>query len=392
VHRWANQNRTTPQSNANFNISGNGSVGGSMGVGTSPTSKLHVSGTGIIRALVNSDSNAGLGLGLNNQIRWSVATVTGGNFQIFNDVDGQNALWINTANNNVGLGTTSPVSNLHVNAQASTSPISAATIDVQSFGNAGNAVASHFFRVRDIGSGSASAFFIRGDGNVGISTETPNAKLHIVGTGLSTGLRVETEPSGTVASFASNGLFQIDSPGYAGGRLEVLENGNVRIGLLAHVDPRPELLSVGGEVRVNSCVKEWGGAWIAGVCLSDERLKRNIEPFDRVLEKLVQMQPVHFDWRSDEYPELKLDTARSYGLIAQDVEKAFPEMVIENPSGFKAVNYSELPLFLLQAIRELKAENEGLRKELRIQNQQLQTELQEIRARLGIEDQDQRRQ
>ena len=77
--------------------------------------RLHVSGTGIIRARINSNDNAGLALTLNNQPGWSVATVTGGPFQIFNDATGQNAFWINNATDNVGIGTTAPNDKLEVN-------------------------------------------------------------------------------------------------------------------------------------------------------------------------------------------------------------------------------------------------------------------------------------
>ena len=69
------------------------------------------------------------------------------------------------------------------------------------------------------------------------------------------------------------------------------------------------------------------------------------------------MQPVHFNWRASEYPDYHFGTARSYGLIAQEVEHDFPELVSEDGRGFKAVNYSELPLLLLQGIRDLHTEN-----------------------------------
>jgi hypothetical protein len=83
---------TTSQQPANFNISGNGIIAGNVGIGTStPSSKLFVNGTGIIRANVNSDWNAGLGLKLNDQPKWSVATVAPGQFQIYNDAIGANA-------------------------------------------------------------------------------------------------------------------------------------------------------------------------------------------------------------------------------------------------------------------------------------------------------------
>src|SRR4029077_19025005 len=81
------------QSNADTNV----------GIGTTaPATKLHVSGTGIIRARINSDSNAGVALTLNDQPGWSVATANGGHFQIFNDSNGQNVVWIDKTTNLVG--------------------------------------------------------------------------------------------------------------------------------------------------------------------------------------------------------------------------------------------------------------------------------------------------
>src|SRR5262249_22226240 len=58
--------------------------------------------------------NTGVLLALSEQPKWSVAASNPGNFQIFNESNGQNALWINTGDNNVGIGTNSPVEKLHV--------------------------------------------------------------------------------------------------------------------------------------------------------------------------------------------------------------------------------------------------------------------------------------
>ena len=88
---------------------------GKLAVSGTPASRLHVSGTGIIRTRVNSDDNAGFALSLNDQPKWSVATVTGGQLQIFNETTSQNALWIDSTTNNVGIGTTSPSDKLEVN-------------------------------------------------------------------------------------------------------------------------------------------------------------------------------------------------------------------------------------------------------------------------------------
>jgi hypothetical protein len=51
-------------------------------------------------------------------------------------------------------------------------------------------------------------------------------------------------------------------------------------------------------------------------------------------------------------------------LIAQEVEAVLPELVTTDEQGFKAVNYSKLPLLTIQAVKELKAENDDLKTRL----------------------------
>ena len=121
-------------------------------------------------------------------------------------------------------------------------------------------------------------------------------------------------------------------------------------------------LDVVGDIRARGCLIA-GATTIGGTCFSDVRLKVNIEPFAPVLAKVALLQPVHFDWNGAEYPDYDFGTSRSSGLIAQQVEKIFPEYVSEDERGLKQVNYSELPYLMLEAIRELKAQNDGLREE-----------------------------
>jgi hypothetical protein len=109
---------STDQTNigGNKTFTGNLTINGNVGIGGAGLGqRLNVSGFGGVRANVNSDSNAGLGLTLNNQAKWSVATVSPGQFQIFNDAIGQNAIWIDPTNNNVGIGSSSPGAKLEVN-------------------------------------------------------------------------------------------------------------------------------------------------------------------------------------------------------------------------------------------------------------------------------------
>jgi hypothetical protein len=82
---------------------------------------------------------------------------------------------------NIGIGTTSPTSKLHLVASSSSSPINAFTLDVNSFSTVENMNVSTFFRVRDIGAGT-TPFVIKGNGNVGIGTDAPDHMLTVKGT------------------------------------------------------------------------------------------------------------------------------------------------------------------------------------------------------------------
>jgi len=150
-------------------------------------------------------------------------------------------------------------------------------------------------------------------------------------------------------------------------------------------------LQVNGDLRVgtsgsNGCVQNFAGTALTGTCSSDFRLKSNILPFAPVLNKLVQLQPVHFEWNTEQYPEYHFGAGRNSGLIAQDVEKVFPELVSVDTHGYKTVNYSELPYLTLAAIRELKTENDSLRAQLADRQQELeklQQQVVSVEARLA---------
>ena len=151
--------------------------------------------------------------------------------------------------------------------------------------------------------------------------------------------------------------------------LAVLPTGNVGLdtpqdvhGFLTATDK----LQVFGDVRVgttgtNGCVKNFAGTGLIGTCSSDRRLKKNITPFGSVLEQVIALQPVHFNWRVDEFPDRHFGDSRAYGLIAQDVEEALPELVVTGDDGYKQVDYSKLPLLTIQAVKELKSENDALK-------------------------------
>ena len=145
-----------------------------------------------------------------------------------------------------------------------------------------------------------------------------------------------------------------------------MPDGNVGIGTFTEFPTITDKLQVFGDIRVgtagtNGCLRRFDGNAIAGTCASDRRFKKDITPFDRVLDRLTALQPVHYSWRASEFPDRHFGEARSYGLIAQDVEQVLPELVVTNDDGFKAVDYSELPLLTIQAVKDLKTENDALK-------------------------------
>jgi hypothetical protein len=150
------------------------------------------------------------------------------------------------------------------------------------------------------------------------------------------------------------------------GHMVIMPDGNVGIGTFTSFPTITDKLQVFGDIRVgtsgtNGCIRNFAGTGIAGSCSSDRRFKKDITPFSHVLDQVTALQPVHYSWRAADFPAQHFGDGRAYGLIAQDVEQVLPELVVTNDDGFKAVDYSELPLLTIQAVKDLKSENDTLK-------------------------------
>ena len=78
---------------------------------------------------------------------------------------------------------------------------------------------------------------------------------------------------------------------------------------------------------------------------SDIALKENLNIIDSPLSKIEQLNGYTFNWK-----ENKKD---AIGIVAQEVEKVFPELVVAGKDGVKRVNYDSLIPVMLEAIKEL---------------------------------------
>jgi hypothetical protein len=196
------------------------------------------------------------------------------------------------------------------------------------------------------------------NGNVGIRTLAPNFVLDVVGRG-----RISSDGSSTAGLWYSNIARTLNKAfigmetddihvGFWGagiakfGLLMNVENGNVGIG----TTPGSYKLYVAGTAYST-------GGW-AG---SDARWKKNIKPIGNVLNDIILLEGVIYEWRKDEFPEIGFDSGSQIGLIAQDVEKVFPLLVKTDGKGYKAVSYEKLSVLLVEGIKEQQKQIEDLK-------------------------------
>ena len=170
--------------------------------------------------------------------------------------------------------------------------------------------------------------FMNQNGNVGIGTGTtaPGAKLEVVGSTKLAGTVTLTD-AGYFLGAPSYG-FRFNDNASAYNNFIIYENGNTY-------------------TRGDATALSFSNS-------SDLNLKKNIVPLSGQLEKISQLQGVSFDWKKDDKHNL--------GLIAQEVEKVYPDLVsTDKITGLKSVQYGNLVAPLIEAVKELKTENNLLK-------------------------------
>lgn len=96
------------------------------------------------------------------------------------------------------------------------------------------------------------------------------------------------------------------------------------------------------EVRANGDVISECGV----LCSSDLRKKTNVQPLDCALDKVLKLRGVTFDWT-----DTSLTRGTQIGFIAQEVQQVLPELVDANEEGFLAVRYVNAVPLLVEAIK-----------------------------------------
>jgi hypothetical protein len=293
-------------------MKGNGFVGINQ---PDPQTQLHISKVDQIGAnpkmlFTNGESglttNDGFEVGLNPSVGPPPLAFVTNNARIWNNEDA--AIQFGTDNllrmtvdpdGQVGIGTAGPVdSKIHIH-KASASDIPAK------------------IRFTDNITGVGSAITVAGF-EVGLTTNQDGALLH-------TG--------------AKDILFITDN---FDEQMRIKDNGNVivydRLGI---GDATPDVaLDVVGNIHYTGTITD----------VSDIRLKKNIVQIPDALQKILAIRGVYYDHRKTEGMDFSQTT--QIGVIAQEVESVFPELVHQTGEGYKSVDYISLNAVLIEGMRE----------------------------------------
>lgn len=240
---------------------------------------------------------------------------------------------------------------------------------------------------------------------------------------------VQDNPGGTQALAApADRIFQIGNGSgvqATSNALTVLRNGNLGIGNNA-INPT-HILEVGGRARIRHSASTAGiyfdnsqnspvgfvgmknesqvgfyidGSWMLAanyngsggsvqvygslivddviVSNSDRRLKKNINNINNSIRKIQNLNGYHYNWIDE-----KKDKGLQTGVIAQEVEEIFPELVKTDAKGFKSVNYVGFIPHLIESVKELKKENDQLKADYAELKNQTTRKLEALEARLN---------
>lgn len=220
--------------------------------------------------------------------------------------------YLATGQGSVGIGNTSPASKLHVGA-----------------GNGdGIMIGNYNDKLGWDGTGSGPETSIRFAGYRDVVGNFSAAKISAERTNLCcSGLSQAAE----LVFYVQNGTATTSGDGNLVERMR-LTNG---------------VLKVNGKVQSNGINET-----------SDYRFKKDIQTLDNSLNKVKQLRGVSYYWRQDEFPEKQFTDGQDLGLIAQEVEQIFPELVDTDANGYKSVQYSHLVPVLVEAVKELSTQLE----------------------------------
>ena len=242
-------------------------------------------------------------------------------------------------------------------------------------------------------SGGANTMMLNSSQNVGIGTTSPGEKLEVIGTAKATSVRATGGGDGGLvlrqwtyasnyASLATNGMSGLEYCMISDGTNTFVgagTGGNLRLrGPANDSSPQIELngslckvdagdfkvedgsIAVGNITNSTTDGRIDASNDIVAYSTSDIRLKDNIKSIDKALDKVNSIQGIEFDWIEKE--EVHGNSGHDIGVIAQEIEKILPDVVTTRDNGYKAVKYEKIVPLLIEAIKDLSKQVDGLKR------------------------------
>ena len=257
------------------------------------------------------------------------------------------------------------------------------------------------------GTNGTSKMFLTSDGKLGLGTSTPGTSFHIENGNTFGTPAISSSPSISLyntnnASSTANSTVSVRTAGTGSGKPYYSLDINGAFGYSMGINNPTDQLIINaswdfnttatnnaiiinrtGQTRVaipyyaGSYQNDWVSGWGGGLATydisasgiyynvlvqrSDRRLKNSINELDNdVVERYLKLKPINYLWNQDK----PRDTNLQYGLIAQEVELLFPEMVsiATDSMQTKSVNYQALHAISLKVIQSQQAEIDALKK------------------------------
>jgi hypothetical protein len=280
------------------------------------------------------------------------------------------------ATGNVGIGTESPTSTLSVQGTTNNgiNVIGVGTTANRCYVGLNSSNHGQLFVTGSSGQNpslisSAGADSYISGGNVGIGKTNPAYKLDVTGSIYCTAsyVRASTAPdiwysnnntdtyTQTVLYMNQTNSSNNDANGYflERGRISNSSTAEIRRWVVGARGGQKQMVLDGpGTLTVAGDLVAYGSP-------SDKRYKENIKPVTKALDKVSKLQGVTFDWKES---ESLLNIKKDIGFIAQDVQEVLPELVRENEDGKLSLRDKGIVPILVEAIKELKAEIQELKK------------------------------
>ena len=382
-----------------------------VGIGdTSPSTKLDI--TGVLRLGGTSSTDQGTQLNLYSE--------TGGNghmvaYQLVFDTGSNNSrtekMRIDNSGN-VGIGTSSPNGKLTISNSGAggfeftpdTTAFSVANSNyIASYDRSASAYRDTVF---DLGGAENQSIRFKAGGNVGIGTSSPTQKLHVDSgdaliksaydaTGTTNAyMYFATRASGnwrnsTIGNTGTDLIFSTGGTGTthsnATERMRIASTGQVFVGTTSSVDAGQFIVSADPSTYNHiTTIPEANAAYNAltmtnssGTRLgaitvgtsgstaitygnsSDYRLKENIVPMEKGLERVKKLKPVQFNWKDDGFS--------SEGFIAHEIQEAGWVLGVtgeKDAEEMQMVDYGRITPLLVKAIQEQQTQIEALQSDI----------------------------